>query len=73
MSKGIPRPERSAWLRVVDRADSPQIDLRVDLHDKTVAELRRVLEEFKRYRDYYSARCDHPRDAIAEEDFVAAL
>jgi uncharacterized Ntn-hydrolase superfamily protein len=73
MSKGIPRPERSAWLRVVDRADYPQIDVRVDLHDKTVAELRRVLEEFKRYRDYYSARCDHPRDAIAEEDFAAAL
>jgi uncharacterized Ntn-hydrolase superfamily protein len=73
MSKGIPRPERSAWLRVVDRVDYPQIDLRVDLHDKTVAELRRILEEFKRYRDYYSARCDHPRDAIPEEDFVAAL
>ncbi|HEV7822090.1 MAG TPA: hypothetical protein VGO84_12995, partial [Burkholderiales bacterium] len=73
MSKGIPRPERSAWIRVVDRLDFPEIDVRVDLHDKTVAELRRVLEEFKRYRDYYSARCANPRDAIPEKDFVASL
>ena len=73
MSKGIPRPERSAWIRVVDRLDYPEIDVRVDLHDKTVAELRRVLAEFKRYRDYYNARCEHPRDAVPEEDFVAGL
>src|SRR5437868_5605451 len=47
-SNGKHRPERSAWIRVVDRLDHPEIDVRVDLHDKTVAELRRVLEEFKR-------------------------
>jgi hypothetical protein len=35
--------------------------------------LRHVLEEFKRYRDYYSARRDHPGDAIPEEEFVAGL
>jgi uncharacterized Ntn-hydrolase superfamily protein len=73
MSNGVPRPERSAWIRVVDRLDFPETDVRVDLHDKTVAELRRVLEEFKRYRDYYSARSTHPSDAILEEDFVASL
>jgi uncharacterized Ntn-hydrolase superfamily protein len=73
MSNGRPRPERSAWIRVVDRLDYPEIDVRVDLHDRTLAELRRVLEEFKRYRDYYSARCQHPRDAVPEEDFVAGL
>jgi uncharacterized Ntn-hydrolase superfamily protein len=72
-SKGVPRPERSAWIRVVDRLDYPEIDVRVDLHDRTVAELRRVLEEFKRYRDYYSARCDHPGNAVPEEEFVAGL
>jgi hypothetical protein len=32
-----------------------------------------VLEEFKRYRDYYSARCAQPRDALPEEDFVSGL
>ena len=73
MSKGIPRPERSAWIRVVDRLDFPEIDVRVDLHDKTVAELRRILEEFKCYRDYYGARCANPRDAMPEEEFVAGL
>lgn len=72
-SKGVPRPERSAWIRVVDRLDHPEIDVRVDLHDKSVTELRRVLGEFKRYRDYYSARCAHPGDAIPEEEFAAGL
>ena len=43
-SKGIPRPERSAWIRVVDRLDHPEVDMRVDLHEKAVTELRRVFE-----------------------------
>src|SRR5204862_292461 len=73
MSNGVPRPERSAWIRVVDRLDFPEIDLRVDLDDKSVAELRRILGEFKRCRDYYRARCDHPDEAIPEEEFVAGL
>jgi uncharacterized Ntn-hydrolase superfamily protein len=73
MSKGIPRPERSAWIRVVDRLDFPEIDLRVDLHDRTVAELRRLLEEFKRHEKYYSERSTSPADAVPEEDFVTGL
>jgi uncharacterized Ntn-hydrolase superfamily protein len=47
MSDGVPRPERSAWIRVVGAAEFPEIDLRVDLHDNTVAELRRILEAFR--------------------------
>ncbi|MBC7782179.1 MAG: DUF1028 domain-containing protein [Proteobacteria bacterium] len=43
-SNGVPRPERSAWIRVVDRLDWPEIDVRVDLSDRTLVELRRVLE-----------------------------
>lgn len=43
-SNGVHRPERSAWIRVVDRLDWPEIDVRVDLSDRTVADLRRVLE-----------------------------
>jgi uncharacterized Ntn-hydrolase superfamily protein len=73
MSKGVPRPERSAWIRVVDRLDFPEIDVRVDLHDKTVAELRRVLEEFKRCRSYNEDRCRRPSEAAPEEEFVAGL
>ena len=49
------------------------IDVRVDLHDKGATELRRVLEEFKRYRDYCKARCAHPGEAIPEEEFAAKL
>ena len=73
MSNGVPRPERSAWIRVVDRLDFPEIDVRVDLHNKTVAELRRVLTEFKRYREYYAAREKDPAHAQPEEEFVAGL
>ena len=72
-SNGVHRPERSAWIRVVDQLDFPEIDLRVDLDDRSVAELRRILAEFNRYRDYYRARCDDPRNAIPEEEFVASL
>jgi uncharacterized Ntn-hydrolase superfamily protein len=73
MTDGRPRPERSAWLRVVDRLDYPEIDLRVDLHPDTLGELRRVFEQFKLYRDYYRERCRNPRDAAPEEEFAAAL
>jgi uncharacterized Ntn-hydrolase superfamily protein len=43
-NNGVPRPERSAWIRVVDRLDYPEIDVRVDLHTHAVAAIRRVLE-----------------------------
>lgn len=46
---GVPRPERSAWIRVVDRLACPEIDVRVDLHTKAVTEIRRVLDGFKRH------------------------
>jgi uncharacterized Ntn-hydrolase superfamily protein len=72
-NKGVPRPERSAWIRVVDKLDHPEIDLRVDLHDKTVAELRKILEEYKRRQQYYEARTTHPAQALPEEQFIAQL
>ena len=56
--------------RVVDRLDAPEIDVRVDLHDQTVAELRRILEAYKSRREYYAARCAHPGDAVPEEDLT---
>ena len=43
-NNGVPRPERSAWIRIVDRLDYPAIDVRVDLHTHAVSEIRRVLE-----------------------------
>ena len=66
--KGMRRPERSAWLRVVGQLDWPQIDLRVDMHDNTVAELRRIFEAYKRHDAYYQECSRNPRNARPEED-----
>ena len=41
---GVSRPERSAWVCVIDRLEQPEIDLRVDLHTQAVNQLRRVFE-----------------------------
>jgi uncharacterized Ntn-hydrolase superfamily protein len=71
-SKGRHRPERSAWLRVVDRLDWPQIDLRVDMHDNTVAELRRIFEAFKTRREYYELCSSDPDRAQPEESMSFA-
>ena len=70
---GRPRPERSAWIRVVDRLDFPEVDVRVDMHPKAVTEVRRMLEEFTRCRSYEQERINNPHGAMAEEDFVAGL
>lgn len=53
--------------------DYPDIDVRVDLHDDAVVELRRVLEEFKRYEVFYRERGRNPREAITQDEFVARL
>ena len=74
MSAGRKRPERSAWIRVTGAREAPEIDVRVDLlQEGTVAELRRVLEAFKRRREYYENRCQRPDAVIPEEEFEAAL
>ena len=74
MSAGRKRPERSAWIRVTGARELPEIDVRVDLlREGTVAELRRVLEAFKRRRDYYENRCAHPGGAAPEEEVDTAL
>jgi uncharacterized Ntn-hydrolase superfamily protein len=64
---GRHRPERSAWLRVVDRLDWPQIDLRVDMHETTVAELRRIFEAYKRRKPYYDRCAADPSNVEPEE------
>ena len=66
--KGMRRPERSAWLRVVGPLDWPQIDLRVDMHDNTLVELRRIFEAFKRHGAYYRECSRNPRNARPEEE-----
>ncbi len=67
------RPERSAAIKVVDRHDYPDIDVRVDVHPAAVAELRRVLEEFKLYEEFYRRRDTDPSKAIPQDVFVKEL
>jgi uncharacterized Ntn-hydrolase superfamily protein len=70
---GNRKPERSAAIKVVDRLDYPEVDVRVDVHPTAVEELRRVLEEFKKYEVFYRERGRNPREAIPQDVFVAQL
>ena len=66
-------PERSAAVVVVSEPDHPDVDVRVDLHDDAVTELRRVLEEFKLYEDFYRDRGSRQDLAVSQDQFVATL
>lgn len=65
--------ERSAAICVVSDPDYPDIDVRVDLHDDAIVELRRVLLEFKRYEGFYRDRGRDPSTAVTQDEFVASL
>jgi uncharacterized Ntn-hydrolase superfamily protein len=67
------KPERSAALRVYSQHPYADIDLRVDLHETAVEELRRVWSEYKQYEAYYRDRERNPRSAIGQEAFMATL
>jgi uncharacterized Ntn-hydrolase superfamily protein len=67
------RAERSAALQVSSRHIHPDIDLRVDLHDKAVDELRRVWTIYKQYEGYYADRGRNPRGAMGQEAFIASM
>lgn len=67
------RTERSAALQVSSRHIHPDIDLRVDLHDTAVDELRRVWTVYKQYEAYYAERGRNPRNAPGQEAFMATL
>jgi uncharacterized Ntn-hydrolase superfamily protein len=66
-------PERSAALMVYGDHDHAELDLRVDLHDMAVEELRRAFEEYDQYRNYYRERGKNPKAAIPQYEFVAHL
>jgi uncharacterized Ntn-hydrolase superfamily protein len=65
--------ERSTAVVVYGDHDHAELDLRVDLHDQAVDELRRAFEEYELYRGYYRERGKNPRQAIPQGDFVAQL
>lgn len=62
-------PERSAALIVIGNDDHPQLNLRVDLHDKAVDELRRLYTRYQPYEDYYRQRDLAPRTVPGQEVF----
>ncbi len=68
-----PKTERSAALEVYSRHAYADIDLRVDLHEKAIDELRRVYNEYKQYEAYYADRGRNPRGAVGQEAFMATL
>ena len=65
--------ERSAAVMVHGEYDHAELDLRVDLHDKAIEELRRAFEEYELYRGYYKERSKNPKDAMPQYDFVQTL
>ena len=67
------RTERSAAVKIVDRRDFPDVDVRVDVHAAAVEELRRVWTVYKQYEGYYADRGRNPRGAIGQEAFMASM
>ncbi len=65
--------ERSAAVMVYGDYDHAELDLRVDLHDTAVEELRRAFEEYELYRGYYKERSKNPKDAMPQYAFVQSL
>ena len=66
-------PERSAALIVHGRGETPEIDLRVDLHESAVEQLRRLHEEYAPYVAFHRGRWLDPANAPPQEQFVAEL
>ena len=59
--------ERSAALMVKGEDINRDIDLRVDLHDDAVTELRRVYAGYAPYVDYYALRASDPANTPAQD------
>jgi uncharacterized Ntn-hydrolase superfamily protein len=71
---GSPRLRaRSVALIVFGNQDYSDIDLRVDLHDEPIAELRRLFDEYQPFAAYYLERGKNPRNAITQREFADML
>jgi uncharacterized Ntn-hydrolase superfamily protein len=64
---------RSVALIVFGNLDHSDIDLRVDLHDDPIAELRRIFDEYQPFAAYYLERGKHPRQALPQMEFADML
>ena len=68
-SGGRPLPERSAAVIVTAGGGLPDIDLRVDVHDDAVTELRRALGAYLPYAPYYELRRTSPAETPPQEEW----
>lgn len=66
-------PERSAALTVWGNRRYNEIDLRVDLHDRAIDDLKRIYIDYKPSVAYYEARAKSPRNAIPAMEFADML
>jgi uncharacterized Ntn-hydrolase superfamily protein len=64
---------RSVALIVFGVEAYSDIDLRVDLHDNPIGELRRTFDEYQPFAAYYLERGKHPRQAITQREFADML
>jgi uncharacterized Ntn-hydrolase superfamily protein len=66
-------PERSAAMVVWANRTYNEVDLRVDLHDSAISELRRIYTDYKPSIAYYEERARNPRNAIPAMEFADML
>lgn len=65
--------ERAAALVVWGTRDYNDIDLRVDLHERAVDELRRIYTDYKPTAVFYDERARNPRAAVSAMTFAETL
>lgn len=66
-------PERSAAMVVWGNRTYNEVDLRVDMHDHAVEDLRRIYIDYKPSIAYYEERARSPRNAIPAMEFADML
>ena len=67
---GTHLPERSSALVVRGPDIVEDLDLRVDLHDDAVGELRRLYERYRIYLPYYALRARSPADTPPQDTWA---
>ena len=70
---GQPQGQRSSALIVHDREDYALMDLRVDVNDEPVGELRRHYELYKHYIPLYDMRAKQPDKTPPQDDWTKQL
>jgi uncharacterized Ntn-hydrolase superfamily protein len=66
-------PERSSALVIYGQHAYPDIDLRIDMHDTAVEELRRIYTAYLDYQGFYRSREKRPSQAMSVEEHLASI